>query len=492
MKNCCKTDRDARDGAVTGTDTLSRGAWPTPRADLAYTVGTRGPGAAYFASGSSGAAPGTSQYCCPAGAAGCGPLLQQAFTDDGLWTTVVASIKREGTVAQSECALAVMRDHRAKHLLAEESSLQQRVAGLQRVIRRRAAECPTFKDIGIPRVDLADDASYLQFVDATPRGKTRPTPAVASGQGPLAHLKAWGLWDVCPAGVIVFGRAGDRVRAWRKDKGAGATDVPPAKLAVALVHTGVVPTATASRPDQFWLTDQQRYMSVREVCRVMGLRDVNPLSAALQRVRCPTNAVSFLGRAIHVDIATRILTFLRGMRVLPDQLTYASACSGIDTFAAAVHDMWGDTWRYAHAAEPETQPRSVLSDAWGLDTSHIYMDAGSPEAQAAEPVDLFVLSPECNSFSRRRHGRDAEIMAGGAADAARVMPFVTSAKAKVVVIENVDEPDAVASIATMLADARAYFWRSQALDPATHAGVPARRERRFFIGILKPLAPQWA
>ena len=421
-----------------------------------------------------------------------GPLLQQAFTDDGLWTTVVASIKREGTVAQSECALAVMRDHRAKHLLAEESSLQQRVAGLQRVIRRRAAECPTFKDIGIPRVDLADDASYLQFVDATPRGKTRPTPAVASGQGPLAHLKAWGLWDVCPAGVIVFGRAGDRVRAWRKDKGAGATDVPPAKLAVALVHTGVVPTATASRPDQFWLTDQQRYMSVREVCRVMGLRDVNPLSAALQRVRCPTNAVSFLGRAIHVDIAKRILTFLRGMRVLPDQLTYASACSGIDTFAAAVHDMWGDTWRYAHAAEPETQPRSVLSDAWGLDTSHIYMDAGSPEAQAAEPVDLFVLSPECNSFSRRRHGRDAEIMAEGAADAARVMPFVTSAKAKVVVIENVDEPDAVASIATMLADARAYFWRSQALDPATHAGVPARRERRFFIGILKPLAPQWA
>ena len=411
---------------------------------------------------------------------------------DDAWTAVVAAVRSEGTLAQSDCALAVMRDHRARHLLADESSLQKKVALLQRVIRRRAAECPTFKDLGIPHAVLADDASYAQFIDIAPRGKVRPTPTAASGQGPLAHLKAWGLWDACPAGVVVFGRAGDRVRAWRKGTGAGTATTPPAQLAFALVHTGVVPTATASRPDQFWLTEQQRYMSVREVCRVMGVRDDNPLSAALQRVRCPTNAVSFLGRAIHVDIAKVILTFLKGMRVLPDTLTYASACSGIDTFAAAVHDMWGDSWRYAHAAEPDTQPRNVLANAWGLDPSNIYMDAGSPEAQAAERADLFVLSPECNAFSRRRHGRDAGVIAGGAADAARVMPFVMAAKAKVVVLENVDEPDAVASISTMLQDASAYFWRSQALDPSTHAGVPARRERRFFIGILRQFAPQWA
>ena len=411
---------------------------------------------------------------------------------DDAWTAVVAAVRSEGTLAQSDCALAVMRDHRARHLLADESSLQKKVALLQRVIRRRAAECPTFKDLGIPHAVLADDASYAQFIDVAPRGKVRPTPTAASGQGPLAHLKAWGLWDACPAGVVVFGRAGDRVRAWRKGTGAGTATTPPAQLAFALVHTGVVPTATASRPDQFWLTEQQRYMSVREVCRVMGVRDDNPLSAALQRVRCPTNAVSFLGRAIHVDIAKVILTFLKGMRVLPDTLTYASACSGIDTFAAAVHDMWGDSWRYAHAAEPDTQPRNVLADAWGLDPSNIYMDAGSPEAQAAERADLFVLSPECNAFSRRRHGRDAGVIAGGAADAAYVMPFVMAAKAKVVVLENVDEPDAVASISTMLQDASAYFWRSQALDPSTHAGVPARRERRFFIGILRQFAPQWA
>ena len=107
-------------------------------------------------------------------------------------------------------------------------------------------------------------------------------------------------------------------------------------------------------------------------------------------------------------------------------------------------------------------------------------------------MDLFVLSPECNAFSRRRHGRDASVIAGGAAAAAHTMPFMQAAKAKVVVIENVDEPDATAAISTILSDARAYFWRSQTLDPTTHAGVPARRERRFFVGVLRQYAPQWA
>ena len=419
--------------------------------------------------------------------------MQQAFSDDAMWADAVAAVSREGTIAQSDNALAVLRNHRGKFILANESSLARQVEQLQRVIRRRATECPTFKDLGVPMWPMASDATYEMFVDAAPSGKVRPTPSLASGQGPLAHLQAWGLWSVCPAGVVVFGRAGDRVRAWRKSAGASATGVPPAPLAIALVHTGVVPTATASRPDQFWLTEHQRYMSVREVCRVMGIQDDNPLSQALQRVKCPTNAVSALGRAIHAGVAKQILTLLLGMGALSsDSLTYASACSGIDTFAAAVHDMWGDTWSYKHAAEPDTKARAVLADAWGLAPGYIYMDAGSTEAAQAEPVDLFVLSPECNAFSRRRHGRDASVIAGGAAAAAHTMPFMQAAKAKVVVIENVDEPDATAAISTILSDARAYFWRSQTLDPTTHAGVPARRERRFFVGVLRQYAPQWA
>ena len=149
--------------------------------------------------------------------------------------------------------------------------------------------------------------------------------------------------------------------------------------------------------------------------------------------------------------------------------------------------MWGTAWRYVHAAEPDKQARAVLSDAWGLVPKQIYMDAGAPDAAGAEAVDLFVLSPECKAFSRRRHGRNASIIAGGAASAAHTFAFILQSKAKVVIVENVDEPDATACIATILASAKAYSWRSQALDPAEHAGVPARRRRRFFVGILHSL-----
>ena len=111
-----------------------------------------------------------------------------------------------------------------------------------------------------------------------------------------------------------------------------------------------------------------------------------------------------------------------------------------------------------HAAVPDKQARTVLScEAQGLARTHIYMDAGGPDAAGAETVDIFVLSPECNAFSRRRHGRNASIIAGGAASAAHATAFVLQTKAKVVVIANVDEPDVTASIATILASARAYF-----------------------------------
>jgi len=68
--------------------------------------------------------------------------------------------------------------------------------------------------------------------------------------------------------------------------------------------------------------------------------------------------------------------------------------------------------------------------------------------------------------------------------AAAVMPYVRAARARVVVLENVDEPDAVAAITQSLSTVSAYFWRSQTLSPKTHAGIPARRERRFFVGMI--------
>ena len=95
----------------------------------------------------------------------------------------------------------------------------------------------------------------------------------------------------------------------------------------------------------------------------------------------------------------------------------------------------------SHAAEKHKGTREVLKHVSGLNDDTIYRDAASPQAGEAERMHTYMISPECNAFSRRRHGRDATTMAAGAANTAAVMPYVMVARADVVVVENVDEPD---------------------------------------------------
>ena len=64
------------------------------------------------------------------------------------------------------------------------------------------------------------------------------------------------------------------------------------------------PSVTASRTDQYWLTQYSRYMSVREVTRSLGIKYDSPLLLALQRVPCPTNAVLMLPKSINSTVAT--------------------------------------------------------------------------------------------------------------------------------------------------------------------------------------------
>ena len=144
----------------------------------------------------------------------------------------------------------------------------------------------------------------------------------------------------------------------------------------------------------------------------------------------------------------------------------------------------------SHAAEKHKGTREVLKHVSGLNDDTIYRDAASPQAGEAERMHTYMISPECNAFSRRRHGRDATTMAHGAADTAAVMPYVMAARADIVVVENVDEPDAVAAITTILQGATAYGWRSQRLDP-TDFGLPVSRSRRYFVGVLQKIAPWW-
>lgn len=56
-------------------------------------------------------------------------------------------------------------------------------------------------------------------------------------------------------------------------------------------------------------------------------------------------------------------------------------------------------------------------------------------------VDSYILSPDCVDFSCRRHPRSEEVVVSGAVNAVTQLFFMQRGKAKVVVIENDDEPD---------------------------------------------------
>ena len=356
-----------------------------------------------------------------------------------------------------------------------------------RCIRRRASECPLFEELDVPVVETLDPPSFMAWVDAKPTQPARRSPPASQREGPLHKFATW-KFQRLPAehlksGVVNFGRAGDRVRKEKAQGRCGADGTPSLNLLKAIVHTDALPTALASRADHYWLTGPRRYMTVLEVCRAFGLSDGSPLTAALRRVRCPTNAVSMAGRGIHAGVAAAVLRWLDARTLLPAHPTYASSCSGVDFFAAALHER--GSFAYMHAAECDKQCRAVLMDAWGLAAARIHEDAASAAARTAAHVDLYVASPSCVDFSARRHGRDDAVVAEGALDANSTVGFILDGRARVVVVEkNVAERDGVAAITTILARAP-YDWRFAELDPRLHAGHPIVRERAYWVGVRR-------
>ena len=419
------------------------------------------------------------------------PFITAAFQSEEGWERLTAALTKAASAMKRQCAVAVLESHRAKFSVTPVANQSTMVRGVLRALNRRAAEAQEFPSLGIQRATANRPVSFRGWIDQTPAEPVRKTPPQSKQEGPLKHMQMWGMGRLPQDGVIVFTRAADRVRAWRKSPEGTSDGKPPIAVISPMVHTDILPTATAQRADQWWLTKEKRYMSVLEVCRAFGLRDTSPLTVTLRALPCPTTAVSLLGKAISAASADVVVKWLDGQGLLPAHIRYASTCSGIDCFAEAVDKARPGKWSYCHAAEIDDTPRAVLKAAWGLADSAIYGDARSTEAASAAVVDLFVASPDCSYFSRRRHDRSAAVIADGGGHATSVLPFVAAAKAKVVVVENVDEPDGVGAITTVLRGLRQYKWRSQTIDACAHGGIPAVRARRFWIGVLLLYVPHW-
>ena len=296
------------------------------------------------------------------------------------------------------------------------------------------------------------------------------------------------LGPLPPHAVVCPERAIARVATWRRaQKRPGAP--PPLRLLRSVIYTACLPTCVSSSGDHFWMIALGRWATPLELLALFAIPTTSPLWRAVAAL--PDSAARrvnmAIGGAVHALDARRVLRQLLAHTQLPSPCRYASACSGIDTFAAALDSELGaDGWRYVAASESDARTAALLVSAYGprgLTTASVARDAADAAAAlAAPPADLWVLTPPCQPFSRRNHSRSEAQLVAAAAELDAMLAYARAHAPRAIVVENVDEPDARSMISARLLSLRGYTWERVRLDARDH-GLMARA-RCFWIGRL--------
>jgi hypothetical protein len=279
---------------------------------------------------------------------------------------------------------------------------------------------------------------------AAPANLRRPPPA---GGRLLEGLAKWGLQRLGPLprhAVVCFERAEGRVRKWRADAGEAEDAPPPLSLLRALVFLDELPTAVGSPGDHYWLVAEERWMSVTETMRLFGLRDTDLLWPVLatgpKGTLTARQACAALGRAVHTRAASYAVDMaLSRLGLSADaHVRYASACSGVDLFAAALEHSRGTNWSYSAAAERDERVAATLLAAYGV--RGLTRDAIASDAREARRVaglDLWAFSPPCEAYSRRNHARSEGGMRDASSDFLDMLDSVRLSAPRAIIIENV-------------------------------------------------------
>jgi len=306
----------------------------------------------------------------------------------------------------------------------------------------------------------------------------------------LAGIAAWPLGWLTTPGVVVYERALARIK---HERGGTVT----AEFARSLVHTVSLPTALACDSDHYVLVapgHQPRFLTVQEVCRCCGIIDSSPLMRALSteplsRSELSANqVVSCLGRGVHSGVACQLVRALVARGLLGQGMSYGSAYSGVDTFAAGVDEALDGQWTYRFASESNKKRCGSLLAAWscrGLTAGSCFDDSESDAAIGGPVVDLWVSTPGCEVHSKRNHLRDEETQRGSLGGVWRSLEYVRLSRPRVVIVENVAEPSMVGPMTGLLSRLEGYKLETSPLDPLTVARVPICRTRQFWVLVLK-------
>ena len=336
-----------------------------------------------------------------------------------------------------------------------------------------------------------------------------PTPATALGitvapdpQRPERRPRADGRvmtalakWDWSRfegIAFLVFERAESRLRhEFEHTHGC-----PDPDTVERLLHREDLPTALQHPSDHYLVVREApgaampdvAYMAIDDAATAGGIPSDSPLRKTLCDVDTITavQAVAALGEATHGQVVDAVIGVLQSEGSLPTlDIEYATAFSGADVTASIIHHRTGGRWSYRFASEPKPCRRRVLLQTWahkGLSTERLHEDACGTAARRESTVDLFVITPACQAFSRRNHSRTPHDQARSLANTHAALDYVRLARPRTVMAENVDVPELRGHMDMLLLGIPGYWWRRAIIDPREVGGFAAR-QRCYWIGV---------
>lgn len=357
-------------------------------------------------------------------------------------------------------------------------------------LRERRAVFGQVKELDVPAARTGPASFHCWLGRGVQGEKTRATE---KSQRMLTGLSQWPIDWLTREGVVCYERALGRVQKERP----GADGVPDEDFVQGLVKIWDLPTAVASAADHYVVLfpgQEPRHMRTSELARCFMIPAGSAMMPVLLGQRriwadkwkhlSAVQAAECLGRCIHTGVARQIVRELIRRGLIGPGASYGSAFSGIDTFAAAVEAELEGNFNYVFASEKDKTVRAALLGGWeryGLEEAYCYKDACGDDAMRAPEVDIWVCSPTCESYSRKNHNKSTKAQNMALDRVQRCLRYVTLRRPKVVVMENVAEPDATGPITGLVSRLEGYAVEGGKLDPRTTAHAPMARERYFWI-----------
>ena len=410
--------------------------------------------------------------------------MEEVLLDGERLEEAAAGARARGTEHDAAVVRAVLGHHA---MVAKGASCRKgeraAVHSCMKQVRKRVGAATARRPLRVAPAVAPGPASFAVWLAEHP-GKERLRP-IGKCKRILQGIAKWDLKWMDGPHTVNYERAADRVREERP----GCGGRPREEFTRRLVRGTELGTAVASPGDHRVLLRpgrRPRFFTVEEESRAMGVPAASSLMRALLgSAGTAREAVTWLGRGIHVGVARCIVRELVARGWLERGVRYGSAYSGIDTFAAALEAELEGEFEYVFASESEAKQRQALVEAWGghgLSAKRVHTDAEGREAVGEEEVGLWVATADCGKHSRRNHGREVADQLGSVAGIGASLRYVQAKRPAVVVVENVCEASIVGPLGSMLRRLDGYEWEDGALDALTTAREPVSRERHFWIG----------